>query len=168
MCHRATCDLAAGTACDTVPIWEQKSPATKALSVITACLRSWLKFNFADVPTVKTCDVSCWRRPYFLICRGCIAGSTDGYVAGTSAVYETRFQSLPPVCLRSWHEFDFAGMPAVKTSWYVGVVLQAVPTVASRVLRRHMWTRLKSLHWVLYPLWISRDTESACSAGYCS
>ena len=121
----------------------------------------------SDVPAVKTCDVSCWRRPYFLICRSYIAGSTDGYVAGTSAVSETRFQSLPPVYLRSWHEFDFAGTPAVKTSSYVGVVLQAVPTAASRVLRRHMKTRLKSLHWVLYPLWISRDTESGCNEGYC-
>ena len=27
-CCRATCDIAAGAACDTVPIWEQKSPAT--------------------------------------------------------------------------------------------------------------------------------------------
>ena len=31
-------------------------------------------------------------------------------------------------------------------SLYVGVVLQAVPAAASRVLRRHMRTSLKSLH----------------------
>ena len=45
-------------------------------------------------------------------------------------------QSLLPACLWSWHKFDFAGMPPVKTcdlSWagsvissYVGIVSQAV------------------------------------------
>ena len=34
ICRRATCDIAAGTACDTVPIWEQKSPATEAMYYI--------------------------------------------------------------------------------------------------------------------------------------
>jgi len=33
ICRSATCDIAAGAACDTVPIWEQKSPATEVMSV---------------------------------------------------------------------------------------------------------------------------------------
>ena len=37
-----------------------------------ACLR--LEFNFAGMPAVKTCDVSCCRRRYVLTCRRSIAG----------------------------------------------------------------------------------------------
>ena len=58
-------------------------------------------------------------------------------------------QSLPPACLRSWLEFDFAGMPALKTSdvsWAVGVMSSYVGVVSaaatSQVARRHMRTRL--------------------------
>ena len=36
ICCRATCDIAAGAACETVPIWETKLPATEAMSVFTA------------------------------------------------------------------------------------------------------------------------------------
>ena len=35
-CRRDTCDIAAGIARDTVPIGDQKSPATEAMSVFTA------------------------------------------------------------------------------------------------------------------------------------
>ena len=37
---------------------------------------------------VKTSDVSCCRRRYVLIRRRSSAGSTGGYVAGTSIAYE--------------------------------------------------------------------------------
>ena len=60
-------------------------------------------------------------------------------------------RSWPSPCLQSWHEFDFAGMPEVKTSdvsWtvgvmfsYVGVVSQAAPAATLQVHRRHMRTR---------------------------
>ena len=36
LCRRSTCDIATGTACDTVPIWEQKSPATETMSAFTS------------------------------------------------------------------------------------------------------------------------------------
>ena len=39
---------------------------------------------------VKTCDVSCCRRRYVLICRSSIASSTHGRVAGTSEAYENQ------------------------------------------------------------------------------
>ena len=75
-------------------------------------------------------------------------------------------QSLPPACLRSWLEFNFAGMPAVKTamflvagkimSSYVGEVSQAVPTAMSQVLRRHIRTRIKAHAW-------SVETGNICS-----
>ena len=81
ICCRATCD--------TVPIWETKLPATEARAAFTAGMPAKL----------KTSDVSCCRRRYVLIRRRSIAGSTGGYVAGTSVAYE-----------------NHAGMPAVKTS----------------------------------------------------
>ena len=70
-------------------------------------------------------------------------------------------QSLPPACLRSWHEFDFAGMPAVKTcdvSWagavmssYVGVVSQAVPAAYENQV----------LYMFLRTWWCTTFTKSA-------
>ena len=38
-------------------------------SLPPACLRSWLEFNFAGMPAVKTSDVSCCRQRYVLIRR---------------------------------------------------------------------------------------------------
>ena len=42
------------------------------------------------MPAVKTSDVSCCRRRYVLIRRRSSAGSTGGYVAGTSVAYENQ------------------------------------------------------------------------------
>ena len=55
-----------------------------------ASLRSWLEFDFAGRSAVKTCEVSCCRRCYVLICRSSVAGSTGVYVVGTSATYENQ------------------------------------------------------------------------------
>ena len=83
-----------------------------------------------------------------------------------SCLQQKPCQSLPPACLRSWLEFNFAGMPAVKTamflvagknmSSYVGEVSQAVPTAMSQVLRRHISSRIKGHVW-------SVETENICS-----
>ena len=43
-------------------------------------------------------------------------------------------RSLPPACLRSWLEFDFTGIPALKTcdvSWAVGVMSSYVGVVSA-------------------------------------
>ena len=59
-------DTATGTACDTFPMWEQKSPATHRGHVSLYrrhCLRSWVEFDFAGL----WCFLS--RRRYVLICR---------------------------------------------------------------------------------------------------
>ena len=91
ICCRATCDIAAGAACDTVPIWEQKSPATEAMSVFTAGMPAELtRVQLRRHAGSKDCHVSCCRQRYVLICRRTIAGSTGGYVAGTSAAYENQ------------------------------------------------------------------------------
>ena len=44
--------------------WEQKWPQhCSSQSLPPACLRSWLKFNFAGMPpAVELCDGSSWRR----------------------------------------------------------------------------------------------------------
>ena len=59
-------------------------------SLPPACLPSWLKFGFAGMPAIKTCDVSCrWRHnPHML--GSSIEGSTSGYVAGTLVAYENQ------------------------------------------------------------------------------
>ena len=60
--------------------------------------------------------------------------------------------SLPQACLRSWLEFTFAGMPAVKLCdgssclrrmfSFVREVAQVVPAATLQIQRRHMRTRL--------------------------
>ena len=80
-----------GATCDTVPIWEQKSLATEAMSVFTAGMPAKLtRVQLRRHTGGKDCDVSCCRRFCVLICRRTIAGSTGGYVAGTSAAYENQ------------------------------------------------------------------------------
>ena len=77
--------------CDTVPTWEQKSPATEAMSVFTAGMPAKLtRVQLRRHAGGKDCDVFCCRRCCVLICRRSIAGSTGGYVAGTSAAYENQ------------------------------------------------------------------------------
>ena len=46
--------------------WEQKSPVTEA-NPFSSVLRSWLEFNFTNVPGEKTCHVPCCRR-YGRVC----------------------------------------------------------------------------------------------------
>lgn len=72
ICRLATCHIAAGTCCDTVRIWEQKSPATR---------------NITSLYRPHACEA---RRRFVLICRSSIAGSSGGCVAGTSAAYENQ------------------------------------------------------------------------------
>ena len=107
VCHRATCDIAARAACDTVPIWEQKSPATEAMSVFTASMPAKLtRVQLRRHASGKDCDVSCFRQRYVLICPRTIAGSTGGYVAGTSATYEN--QALHRTIRRFWAHHSVA------------------------------------------------------------
>ena len=64
----------AGAAWDTVPIWEQKSPATESLSVFTAGMPAKLtRVQLRRHAGGKDCDVSCCRRHYVLICWRSIA-----------------------------------------------------------------------------------------------
>ena len=58
----STCDMAAGTAWDTVPIRELKWRWTWLYQTLPpTCPRSWLKLNFAGMLAVKLCDgSSCW------------------------------------------------------------------------------------------------------------
>ena len=91
--RRATC----------VPIWEQKSPATEAMSVFTAGTPAKLtRVQLHRHAGGKDCDVSCCRRRYVLICRRSIAGSTGGYVAGTLAVYENQAKGLSVHLREEW------------------------------------------------------------------
>ena len=77
-----------GATCDTVPIWEQKSLATEAMSVFTAGMPAKLtRVQLRRHTGGKDCDVSCCRRFCVLICRRTIAGSTGGiWEAGFSRV----------------------------------------------------------------------------------
>ena len=64
ICCRCKCDMAAGTAWDTVLIRALEWPGTWSYqSSPPACLRSWLKLNFAGMLAVKLCDGSShwWR-----------------------------------------------------------------------------------------------------------
>ena len=84
-------DTAAGAACDTVPIWEQKSPATEAMSILTAGIPAKLsRVRLGRHAGGK--DLRCFlsRRRYVLICRSSVAGSICGYVTGTLAAYENQ------------------------------------------------------------------------------
>ena len=59
ICCRCTCNMAAGTAWDTVPVRELKWLGTWPYqSLPQACLWSWLKLNFAGMLAVKLCDGS--------------------------------------------------------------------------------------------------------------
>ena len=72
------CDMAAGTAWDTVPIWEQKWPATLLIPFFTH-----------GMPAVELCDGSSYRRRMFsFVLEVRVPGFTGGYVADTSAAYE--------------------------------------------------------------------------------
>ena len=79
------------TACNTFPIWEQKSPLTETMSVFTAGMpvkltRVWLRRHAGSK------DLLCFlsRQRYVLICRNSITGSTGGYVLGTWIAYENQ------------------------------------------------------------------------------
>ena len=94
ICHRSTCDIAAGKAwfsyaADVHATWppvlhgilfryENRSGRQhySSKSLPTACLRSWLKFNFAGMPAM-----------HVLIRSRSVPGGTGGYVADTSAAY---------------------------------------------------------------------------------
>ena len=98
-------------------------------------------------------------------------------------------QSLPPACLRSWLEFNFAGIPAVKTamflvvggvvSSYVGEVSKAVPAAYENQAFVE-WNSKQSVsfltcisafslrtfeHWTHHKLVYSRKPNSSC-VGY--
>ena len=68
-------------------------------------------------------------KAYVLICRNGIPSSTGDCVAGSSAAYENQ-AFTDGVC-----------------SHIVGTVSQAVPATVSRVVRRHMRTRLYGYHY---------------------
>ena len=124
-----------------------------------ACLR--LEFDFAGMPAVKTCDVSCCRRRYVLTCVRSIAGIKPGshmppmYLRRSRRYlvrhFSNEWEHALPACLRRRTWVNFAGMPGVKT-WmsnvaghfgsHIGTVSQAVPAAMSHVPRRHMRTRL--------------------------
>ena len=57
-------------------------------SLLPAYLWSWLEFDFAGMLVVKTCDVSCCRQCYVLVCWSSIAGSTSSYITGILVAYE--------------------------------------------------------------------------------
>ena len=73
-------DIVASTFCNTVPIWEQKSPATaEVMSVFTAGMPAKLtRVRLRTHAGGK--DLRCFlsRRRYVLICRSSIAGSSGG------------------------------------------------------------------------------------------
>ena len=57
-------------------------------SLPPAYLWSWLEFDLAGMLVVKTCDVSCCRQCYALVCWSSIAGNTISYITGTLVAYE--------------------------------------------------------------------------------
>ena len=59
-------------------------------SLPPACLPSWLKFDFAGMPAVKTCDVSCCWQHNPRMSGSSIGGGTSGYVACTLVAYEKK------------------------------------------------------------------------------
>jgi len=88
ICRRTTCDIAAGTAWDTVPTdenirrWQQQPSQAFTADVPAKLISSQLR----RLAGVKACDGCCCRRRMFSY-RNSIPGSTGGYVAGSSAAY---------------------------------------------------------------------------------
>ena len=84
ICRRATCDIdsdiAASSFCNTVPMWEQKSPATAqqylGLYRRHACKVDWVGLCRHAGGKDLRCFLS--GRRYVLICRSSIAGSNGG------------------------------------------------------------------------------------------
>ena len=76
--RRRTCDMASGTAWNTVPIWDMRTEVTGNINHPSlyhrhACEASWLEFNFAGTPAVKLYDgSSCRRRMFSFVRKGAI------------------------------------------------------------------------------------------------
>ena len=81
ICRRCTCDMAASTAWDTVPMPNRSGRQHESSqSLSPACARSWLEFNFAGMPAVKLCDGSSCRWRMYSFVPGSIPDGTGGYV----------------------------------------------------------------------------------------
>lgn len=98
-------------------------------------LIEWNGYDTFQTPLLSLVLICCRDMTPTYSCQSQYPGSDmNTEVAGNSQGHVSLYRRA---CLRSWHEFDFAGMPAVKTcdvSWagavmssYVGVVSQAVP-----------------------------------------
>ena len=82
ICRRCTCDMAAGTAWDTVPMPNRSGRQHwSSQSLSPACARSWFEFNFAGMPVVKLWDGSSCRWRMYSFVPGSSPDGTGGYVA---------------------------------------------------------------------------------------
>ena len=89
ICRQSTCDMAAGTACDTSPTYKDTSPpATRNIAVFTAGMPAKLNsIQLRRHTGGKDWHGPCCRRLPFSYRNG-VAGSTGSYVAGSSSAYE--------------------------------------------------------------------------------
>ena len=98
ICRRCACDMAAVSAWDTVPIWEQKWRATLIIPVFTAGMTA--KLTRVQLSRHAGGKALWWLKllaVHVLIRPRCSPGSTGGYVTGTLVVYENQALTNEPL-----------------------------------------------------------------------
>ena len=92
ICRQTTCDIAAGTAWDTVPIWEHTPLATTTITSLYVgkpAKLTWVQLR-RHVSSKDLRWLLLLSATYILICRNSIPGSASGFVAGSSVALRTR------------------------------------------------------------------------------
>ena len=91
ICRQYTCDMAAGTAWDTVPIWEQKWPATLLIPVFTPSMLA--KLTQVQLRRHAGGRALWWLKlpaAHVLIRLRTVPGDTGGYLTDTSSAYDNQ------------------------------------------------------------------------------
>ena len=91
ICRRYTCNIAAGTAWDTVPTWEQKWPATLLIPVFTpGMLAKLIQVQLRRHAGGRALWWLWLPAAHVLIRSESVPGDTGGYLTDTSAAYENQ------------------------------------------------------------------------------
>ena len=137
ICRRCACDMAAVSAWDTVPIWEQKWRATLIIPVFTAGMTA--KLTRVQLSRHAGGKALWWLKllaVHVLIRPRCSPGSTGGYVTGTLVVYENQALTNEPL-LSS--QSSFRGHLPVPWGWLLnGGWIQLIVVPCHEALGAHL------------------------------